>query len=190
MAALRRTGRWARRACLAVVLALAIIILPPAWFLGTLLAADYGRIGNHRSGNGLGNDVKLVVIEGHGRFALCRMPVTISYLGRAFSGRVSASTLRNTESAPDISSFGWRSHRRPWDYAGEIYFGSGKVYCGPIHLTIWHKSLIIGLPPAGLVWTTSYSLVGPRYPPRSIRRLVRFLAAGRSELADKTGRTF
>lgn len=181
--AVRRILRGGRIALLGA----AVVLSSLTWLLVTFLAEDVGRL---RNDFGKVGRVRLMVIEGHGRFAVCRAPSTLRYLDRAFSGHVSAAGALSARHPADLTYERWRSDRRPWDYDAEIFFDSGAVYSGPICLILRRQYLLIGLPAAGLVWTQPYRFVGPRDPPRSIKNLAAFLWVSSRSLAGETARTF
>ena len=184
----RTAGKRIRRAGLAMLLVAAVILSLLAWLLVTFLAEDAGGLRNH-FGGGSGR-VRLVVIEGHGRFAVCRAASTLRYLNRVFSGRNGAPGAFGAAPLADLMSERWGTDQRPCDYNAEIFFNSGAVYSGPIGLSFWRQRLLVGLPPAGLVWTQPYGFVGPRHAPSGIRKLVGFLLAPGRSLVGGTARTF
>ncbi len=81
----RRFVAQAVRIGLFLLFGAAVLFSTLAWMVAASLAQDAGTA---KHDFGPGHRVRLVVIEGHGRFAECRTPSTLRYLDRAFSGGV------------------------------------------------------------------------------------------------------
>ncbi len=165
LAAADRGSRLFQRFFEVATLVCLVLTLPPLWLVVGFLSTDLGRP-RLRSGT-----VRLVIIRGHGRFAICDRRATLRYLDKAIIGRV-----QRSESAQGARP--WRDwiYFRSSDYSCEIYFSDGRVYYGPAHFAMWRGRLISTFPSTGLYFRVGpHVREGPENPPRGIRRLVAFL---------------